>query len=609
MKPATWRALVLTFCAAGALMVVIAFFDQVGMGGAPPWYGILGGYVSGSSLPYHVSIRGIDPGGPSDRAGIREGDSIDVHGQSVLVRLSLMGQFLAGRPVALQVTSAAGTAQRVLVPGPFSVSRFWTYVVWECATLWLLLFAALIAWRRPYVDNNLLLSTVLVSSGIAIVSALVFFAWPWSWAYVASILIGQTEVISVALWATLASAFARPLSPLRRLALALCYTAVGIWIVFGNGTPDRSVGLAPLLGMLTMWFDPTRFIGPAWTLTEVAAVVVATVCSVLALLASRGVERQRAGWLLGPCTMLFWAAAVPLLTFHFGSYAMTLNSGALYSVIAMVAPLVLTYAALNRRLIDVGFFLNRTVVFAIVSSIVIGTFILVEWAAGEWLVNASHTTSVIVGMVVALALGLSMRYIHRYVDRFVDGVLFHKRHEDETALRRFAHEASYVNDRAALVDRTLKTVSEHTTALTFDVWLRNGSAHYLSVAHPDSAPIGEDDPAFVELRAWSKPVDLHRVDDSLLDGELAFPMASRGRLVGALVCGPKREGEAYAPDETEALAVLAHGVGGALDVLEARGEQSSETVMRELARSVRELSEITRALPDALAERLTSAKE
>lgn len=584
------------------MLVVIAFVDQVGMGGAPPWYGILGGYVSGSSEPYHVSIRGIDPGGPADRAGIRDGDSVDVQDQSVLVRLSLMGQFLAGRPVTLQVRDAGTDSRRVLVPGPFSVGRFWTYVVWESATAWLLLFAAVIAWRRPYVDNNLLLSTVIVGAGLAIVSSLVFYAFPWSWPYVAMALIGQSSAISVALWAALASAFARPISPVRRLALVLCYTSVAVWIVFGNGTPDRSVGLAPMVGILTLWFDPTRFIGPAWTITEVAAVVTATLCSVLAMLATGGVERQRAGWLLAPCTLLFWAAAIPLVGFHFGSYEMSLDSGALYSVVAVVVPLVLTYAALNRRLIDVGFVLNRTVVFAIVSSIVIGTFILVEWAAGEWLVNANHVTSAIVGMVVALALGLSMRYIHRYVDRFVDNVLFSKRHQAETALRRFAHEAAYINDRAALLTRTLKTVRAHTTAESSDIVLRNGSADYLSVSEPSGSKISENDPAIVELRAWSKPVDLHELAGSQLEGDLAFPMASRGRLVGALVCGPKRDGEAYAPDESEALAALAHGVAGALDVLDAGKGQPSEAVMADLARSVRELSEITRSLPDTLAK-------
>lgn len=604
MKPAAWRAILLTCCAAGALLVVVDFFNQVGIGGQPPWYGLLGGYISGSSDPWHVSIRGIDPGGPAYRAGIREGNTIDVREQSVLVRLSLLGQFMADRPVTFRVKSAGASVQRTVVPGRFSVFRFWQYVVWELGSLWLLLFAALIAWRRPYVDNNLLLSTVLASAAIGIGSSLLFFAWPWPRLYVAFSVIGQTEAIAIALWAALASAFARPLSPARRVTLALCYVAVGIWIVFGNGTPDRAPGLASLLGMLTLWYDPTFFIGPAWTLTVTTAVLLGVACSVLAILATRGVERQRAGWLLVPCTLLFCTGAFALLAFHFLSYSSILEAGYGNSLITIGAPLVLTYAALNRRLIDVGFILNRTVVFAIVSSIVVGAFILVEWAAGAWLANASHTTSVVVGMAVALALGLSMRYIHRYVDKFADNILFRKRHEDETALRRFAHEAAYINERATLVERTLRTVRDHTTAQTSDIWLRNGSAGYASVTEPRGGEISENDPAIVELRAWSKPVDLHAVSGSRLTGDLAFPMASRGRLIGALVCGPKRDGEAYAPDESEALAALAHGVGSALDVLEARNGGSSEAVMSELARSVRELSEIARALPDALAERL-----
>jgi hypothetical protein len=602
MKPATWRAMLLTFCAAGALLVVVGFLDQVGIGGAPPWYGVMGAYVSGSSQPWHVSFRGIDPGGPADRAGIREGDSIDVREQSALVRLSLLGQPLAGRPIPFQVNGGGVTARRVLEPGFFSLSRFWQYVVWEFASLWLLLFAVLIAWRRPYVDNNLLLATLLAAIAVGISSAPLLFAWPWPWPYVALSLIGQAEPISIALWAALASAFARPLSPLRRLALASCYATVAIWIVFGNGTPDRAPGLAPLLAMLTLWFDPTFFIGSAWFITSFAAILMGVACSVLAVFATRGVERQRAGWLLVPCTILFCVAVTGLLGFHFFSYSNQLVAGYANSVATIVTPLVLTYVALNRRLIDVGFILNRTVVFAIVSSIVIGVFVLVEWAAGAWLVSASHVTSVVVGMAVALVLGLSMRYIHRYVDRFVDSILFRKRHEDETALRRFAHEASYINDRAALLERALKTVREHTTAESSDIVLRNGSAEYLSVSDPKGAEISENDPAIVALRAWSKPVDLHDVSGSRLQGELAFPMASRGRLVGALVCGPKRDGEAYAPDETEALAVFAHGVGGALDVLDPRGEESN-------AAAIGELVQLIRSLPDALAERFFSHRQ
>ena len=48
-KPAVWRAVLLTLCAAGILLVVVAFFDQAGLGGARPWYGMWSGYFAGSA--------------------------------------------------------------------------------------------------------------------------------------------------------------------------------------------------------------------------------------------------------------------------------------------------------------------------------------------------------------------------------------------------------------------------------------------------------------------------------------------------------------------------------------------------------------------------------
>jgi hypothetical protein len=72
-------------------------------------------------------------------------------------------------------------------------------------------------------------------------------------------------------------------------------------------------------------------------------------------------------------------------------------------------------------------------------------------------------------------------------------------------------------------------------------------------------------------------------------------MVSRGTLFGVLVCGAKRSGEAYAPDESEALLALAHGVGTALDVLSAQRDQPNEIVLRELAALREDMKRISRS--------------
>ena len=61
-------------------------------------------------------------------------------------------------------------------------------------------------------------------------------------------------------------------------------------------------------------------------------------------------------------------------------------------------------------------------------------------------------------------------------------------------------------------------------------------------------------------------------------------MLARGRVLGVLLCGARAGGEAYAPDEIDALADFAHGVGSALDSLERAdlAQSQSEAILYEL---------------------------
>ena len=176
-----------------------------------------------------------------------------------------------------------------------------------------------------------------------------------------------------------------------------------------------------------------------------------------------------------------------------------------------------------------------------------------------------------------------MRYIHRYIERFVDRVFFWKRHADEAALRRFAHESSYITDRSVLLDRTIREVKAHTGAERAAILVRDGAASYASASDGERVVVNENDPGILALRAWHKAVDLHAVPDTQMRGEYAFPMASRGELVGVLVCGSKPDGELYAPDESDALLALAHGVGAALGVLSSDRDHAEDIVAQELA--------------------------
>jgi GAF domain-containing protein len=279
-------------------------------------------------------------------------------------------------------------------------------------------------------------------------------------------------------------------------------------------------------------------------------------------------ERQRRRWVFFFIGVGLTAVGVELGVIASIGYVWAVDIATLPFVAAV--PCGLAYAILRHRVIDIGFVLNRAVVYTGVSIIVVGIFVIVETLLGKYVENTSHVTSVAVQLAVALALGFSIRFVHARVDRFVDSVLFRERHLAEAAIHTFAHEASYITDADVLLSRTVKTVERYAKARGAGVWMADGAiyrpqAHTFAVA-PD---VDENDPAVLSMRA--RRVNVHvRECESALPGTLAFPMIVRGELLGILVCGPKPDDEGYDPDEESALASLAASAGHALDAIEVR---------------------------------------
>jgi hypothetical protein len=363
----------------------------------------------------------------------------------------------------------------------------------------------------------------------------------------------------LALLATYALRFAAPPSLLRvwatRFAYAFaafaaifaCVGEVGTWY----GVLDNNFGF---FGSNTMWLVVSA--GPS---------LAALVCGLLAIREARGNERSRLVWATGSLSILYLS---PLVAFFLNVYVAGVSvSWTVTNTAYFVAAIGLMYSLLGRRLLDVGFVLNRAAVFTTVSLVVVGSFTLAEWALGGWLASESRGTNVLVSGALALALGLSIHPIHVRVDRLIDASFFRKRHEAEQALRAFAKEAAFITDPDIIVTRARDILERKTDCSWVDIALFDGAGRF--------GGIDENDPAIVTLRTSHQIVNLNAVE-SVLRGEFAFPMSARGRLVGVLAIGPKRLGESYAPDEREAIGELAHGVGIALDVLSARHEHARD---------------------------------
>jgi hypothetical protein len=245
-----------------------------------------------------------------------------------------------------------------------------------------------------------------------------------------------------------------------------------------------------------------------------------------------------------------------------------------------IMPLGLAYVILRHRIIDVGFVLNRAVVYGGVSIIIVGVFLIVETLMAKYVEAHSHVGSLAVQLAVALILGFSVRFIHARVDRFVDTVFFRERHEAESAMRDFAFDAPYITEAGVLLRRCVDVVRKYAHAADAGVWLREDTNYSQAEGTFVPASVDENDPAIVAMRSRRVIAELHSLQSSL-PGTLGFPMIVRGELIGMLLCGPKVEDETYAPDERDALSLVATGVAHALDGL--RIADLEQTVERLLA--------------------------
>lgn len=431
------------------------------------------------------------------------------------------------------------------------------YVLRFAAAFWLLAFAILIAARGKPTQDSMLLSALLLVQGAETAFARLVLPWPLPTALLEG-LGGGLLWLGLYVMLALYAARAAKSRACRIAAIVTCLLALPCDIP----VEMYKLGIVPQ----TAWAD--------WI--DALPIIPCLAGGIFAALALKGAERQRIAWVFVSYA-LFWLGWIAVLVAaSLGWWTIMPYLNKIENAALFVVPLGLTYAALRRRLFDLGFVLNRAAVFAGVSAIVVGAFVLSEWALGTWFEHTSHEASLAINAALALLLGFSLRFVHHRVDRVVDTVFFRKRHEDEEALRNFAHEAPYVTDPSTLISRTIAIIE-----------LRTGADFATVVLCDALGPVDENDPALVALRAWHKPLDLHGVDTALR-GEVAYPMVARGQLMGALVLGAKRSGEAYAPDESAAVGEIARSVASSLEVLETKQGQNVNQAMLAMLTSIQQ---------------------
>lgn len=237
------------------------------------------------------------------------------------------------------------------------------------------------------------------------------------------------------------------------------------------------------------------------------------------------------------------------------------------TVMQAVALLGYLYAVLRTRLIDVGFVVDRALVFGLLTALVFGTFSILEETLHQFAV--SDKVSWVLQALAALVLALVLSPLHRRLESWIEQAFFRTQRLALLALERFARECPFVEREAHLLHMAIERLKPQCAGVA--VYERSGSSYRRQATSDDSWPavIDADDPVFVALRASHEPVALSAQTNRIGPVGLALPMTVAESLLGALVCRP-RDGEQFAPEIRAAFANVAHHLGMALTALRHR---------------------------------------
>ncbi len=565
------RALCGWLLAALALVMLFLAWGEVFAPLASTSFGvILGNDPSGKAVAVQVLPRSS-----AERAGIRRGDEIDISGFTFSQRLRLqVGSSPVGATVVVPVVHN-GVRRSVTLRSQFipryGQSIFSSFSLLAAATITLLI-VALIAVRRPSLATAAL---VLYGAGAVTTFAVdAQFSWlpdPWYGVVALVITAGFSTLPIVALLPFIVR-FPEP--PVTRAAILRARAADAFFV------------LAALASVLQVIYEPLIF--ETWTFIDTwGQVILMGIVLLFAVSVYReasGEARRRVGWVIGG----FVVSAIAYTTYNFSIY-FTYGAvspgwhavGIASQILQIALPVSLAYAILRHRVLDIGFALNRTMVYAVMTTLVVAVVSFADWLTGRLL--SEQRLAVAIEALVTISFGFALNWLHGRTERLIDRIVFRARHIAEKRIEyrvgalEFAASSAAVDDALAVDAAQILGLSSAAVFSRVSANLPFRRAAATGWADGCAMTIDADSILVRTLRSLERPALL---DDVAISAEhfphgaarpvLVIPILSQHEVIGFVLYGNRRDGTLPDPEETALLANLTAAAGAAYGAVEAR---------------------------------------
>lgn len=282
---------------------------------------------------------------------------------------------------------------------------------------------------------------------------------------------------------------------------------------------------------------------------------------------SSGVSRQRFAWLLGGFALF--------LVVSYSSWLNWLVIGAneqyvnLISVLGSLAMyLGLSYAILRHRVLDMGLALNRSLVFAVVGAVLLGTFQLLQVVTARMLHFDDPAKAGLLSGVLAVLVMLAYPKVRPRAEWLIDRLFFRDWVEREADLARFAGDAPGFTDASSLVTALVGAIDRFTARSGATLYVHASDGCFerqqssTAGASRADAPhtLDADEPMAVALRAGRSVARCEEVH-SPLPGELAMVLSRQRELDAFVLIGRRQDGGVLRSDEVAALRGALQSVG------------------------------------------------
>jgi hypothetical protein len=524
------------------------------------------------------TLLAVIPGSAAESAGLRAGDTVVAPSYTLSKFTRFAGQRID--LTVLQAGEAKKTVSVVLMPlgaGDDVGHRGAVRILDVCVSVLTVLTALLILLRAPRTHSNTAICLALICLGytayiLPLPSIVHGSLLTWLAAFDESrFFIAQFSMVLFAHFLTKEKLGAVPsfAALMNRTVLAAFAVAGLSCLAYG------------FLGAAAAFLPDPRIVQTAVSL--LAAVVT---FFLILVCWSRSVEseRARAAMLAVSIGVLMFSSA--LMTFSWLSWKLY-AAGELLTVLFL---LTFGYAIVRHKVLDLGFAINRALVFTVISTALLIVFGVTEFAVDKLLHFEGRQKNVIFDAAVALGIILCFHRIQHWVSHRIDHTFFHHWYAAAQELRTFMERAPHIVGLSALEENYLVQMKKFCRARSIAQYQRRPDLSYVLTQGGTELPtvIAADCQLAIALRHSRAPVDMSTEEFEIKSG-VAFPMVLRGAVMGIILISPKSDGTSYRPDEIKLLSECVRSYTADLESLRV---ERLEREMAAMAESKARLEEI-----------------